>query len=604
MSTDPAGTPGTAVSNSSAIPNASTMPYGQNASLKKMPPEIFRMIANELGEREVNNGMYHSYGSLANFILALKPAKEVLEEYLYTEDLLCTDRGGLMKVLSADDELTLAVLSKYPEALLKLHIDFQFTWTIQDKPATWTLLHMAVALSLEKTIIKLHELGALYQDIVGFGPVLGDRFDQILKYHTRISHHPVFGHLQALRWKPGFVPFILGDKETYMLLARLWKRETYSVATYHFRYVITNKPADYPMTLQHLAVLGDDEISLDWTKYAARTYPWAVEAPGGETRASILHAALKANNKPVLKFLLKNGIGFGPHFVDTDGNNPFHTLINEGLKATNAKSRAEWRKLKNVFFNTVPQLEWNTLMVQAQHPRNSALQLAIEHIRYNWGASKGAIKEIINLILKQEMVLLKKWNMPPKSLLVNLPNADGDTPLSRLADIIDNREQAFSRAHWDLFDELIKKHGADINLDVNAIFTPRSYRHSIANQVHRRGRFVGHVCDSFGEEHRAEIDETYPVSTPTNMDTYGFHAHQLPPGNPLNLQMPFSWPLLPVPPMVSGVANTIVHRERAYNYAITGNPDHSPYFAHILYLHRPIAAAAEAAQNKQDETRA
>jgi hypothetical protein len=166
MSTDPAGTPGTAVSNSSAIPNASTMPYGQNASLQKMPPEIFRMIANELGEREVNNGMYHSYGSLANFILALKPAKEVLEEYLYTEDLLCTDRGGLMKVLSADDELTLAVLSKYPEALLKLHIDFQFTWTIQDKPATWTLLHMAVALSLEKTIIKLHELGALYQDIV------------------------------------------------------------------------------------------------------------------------------------------------------------------------------------------------------------------------------------------------------------------------------------------------------------------------------------------------------------------------------------------------------------------------------------------------------
>lgn len=614
MSTDPAGTPGTAASNSSAVPNASAITYGQNASLKKMPCEILRMIANELGGREVNNGMYHSFGSLANFILAVKPAKEVLEEYLYTEDLLCDTLKGFFMPWKGNDELAVAVLSKYPEALLKLHIDFQFTDTIQNKPATWTLLHVAATFALQKTIIKLHELGALYQDIVGFAPVLGDHFDQILKYHTRISHHPLFGHLQALRWKPGFAPFILGNKKTYILLARLWKRETYSVATYHFRYVIINKPTDYPMTLQHLAVLGDDLISLKWTKYAARNYPWAVEAPGGETRASVLHAALKANNKPVLEFLLKNGIGFGPHFVDTDGNNPFHTLIIEGLKATDAKSRAEWRKLKDVFFNTVPQLEWNVLMVQAQHPRNSALQLAIEHIRNNWGASKGAIKEIIDLVLKQEMILLKKWNMPPKSLLVNLPNADGDTPLSRLADIIDNREQAISKAHWNLFDDLIEKHGADINLDVNAIFTPKSYRHSIANQVHRRGRFVGHVCDMFGEEHRAEIDETYPVNTPTNMDTYGFHAHQLPPGNPLNLQIPFSWPLLPVPPMVPGVANTIVYRERAYNYAITGNPDHSPYFAHVLYLHRTIAAAAnqalaaasaaEAAQDERDETRA
>jgi hypothetical protein len=604
MSSDPA------VSSIPAASTTSALTRGQNATLKGMPSELYRMIANELGEREENNGMYHSFGSLTNFILAVKPGKDVLEEYLYTEDLLCETFRGFSVVFGANDELAVAVLSKYPVALIKPHINKQFIKIVKNKEATWTLLHMAVASHLHKVIVKLHELGALYQDTKNFGPMLNDRFHQTLERHTRISHHPFLGHLQCLRWKPGFVSFILDDERTYALLARLWNACT--VATWHFRFVLFNKPSDYPMTLQHLAALGHDKMSMRWTMYAAQTYPGWVEAPGGETKASLLHVALKANNKKVLKFLLENGIGFGPHFVDTDGNNPFHTLINEGLKATTAKTRAEWRKLKDVFFNTVPELEWNTMMVQTRHPRNSPLQLAIEHIMYNWGPSKGAIKEIINFVLEQEMILLKKWNFPPKSLLVNLPNADGDTPLSRLAYIIDNRQQAYSCTHWDLFDKLIDKHGADINLDVNSIFTPKSYQHSIANLVHKRGRFVGHVTDQHGKEHRAEIEENYPISTPTNMETYKFRAHQLPPGNPLNLPMPFSWPLLPLPPMIKGVANAIVYRERRANYAITGEPDLSPYFAHIPYAQPAIAiaaaanpapAAASAAEVEQNETR-
>ncbi|SPJ78380.1 uncharacterized protein FTOL_06769 [Fusarium torulosum] len=587
MSTDPAVPDSSVVS---SIPAASTAPAltrGQNATLKGMPSEIYRMIANELGEREENNGMYHSFGSLVNFILAVKPGKDVLEEYLYTEDLLSETFQGF-QLACKPDELAVAILSKYPAVLVKPRINKQFTKFIKNEEATWTLLHLAAANGLEKTITKLHQLGALYQDTKNFGPMLSAQFHETLKSHTRISHDPLFGHLQCLRWKPGFVPFIMDDIITYHRLSTLWDAST--VATYHFRYVIINRPTDYPMPLQHLAVLGHDKMSLKWTRYATMVFPGWNEAPGGETKASVLHTALKANNKEALKFLLKNGYGFGSHFVDTDGNNPFHTLINEGLMATNAKLRAEWRKLKDVFFNTVPQLEWNTMMVQTLHPRNSPLQLAIEHIMYNWGPSKGAIKEIINFVLEQEMILLKKWNFPPRSLLVNLPNADGDTPLSRLAYIIDNREQAYSGAHWDLFDELIDKHGADINLDVNAIFTAKSYQHSIANVVHKRGRFVGHVTDKHGKEHRAEIKEDYPISTPTNMETYKFHAHQLPPGNPLNLPMPFSWPLLPLPPMTEGVAAAIVWKERKANCAITGEPDLSPYFAHLP--EQPVIPAA------------
>jgi hypothetical protein len=572
------------------------------------------MIANELGDREENNGMYHSLGSLASFILAVKPGKDVLEDYLYREDLLCETFLGFRTLTKLDDEIAVAVLSKYPVVLLKPHINRQHAEIVSDQEATWTLLHLAAANRLEKTIVKLHQLGVLYQDTRNFLPMLNNRLTQPLMDYSRMLHCPLFGHLGSLRWKPGFVPCIMDDERTYTLLARLW--DAYSVATWHFRYaVIINKPADYPMTLHHLVILGPDRMSLRWTKYAARNFPGWVEAPCGETRSSLLHVALKTDNKQVLKFLLERGIGFGPHFVDTDGNNPFHILINEGLQATNAKKRAEWRKLKDVLFNTVPQLEWNTMMVQTRHPRGSPLHLAIEYARHHWGPSRVAIKEIIDFVLEQEMILLKKWNFPPKSLLINLPNADGDTPLSLLANIIDNREQAYSRTHWDLFDCLIEDHGADINLDVNAIFTPKSYKHSIANQVHRKRRFVDHVYDSLGEEHRAEIESSYPISnpTPTSMKTYKFHAHQLPPGNPLNLPVPFGWPLLPLPPMTQGLAVAVVYRERRANYAITGRPDLSPYFAHIPYAQPTIAAAAnpgpaatsaaEAAQADQDKTR-
>ncbi|KAM0204803.1 hypothetical protein ACHAPA_001105 [Fusarium lateritium] len=571
------------------IPAIPAWTYGQNATLEKMPPEILRMIANELGGRKKTNEGYRSFESLANLILALKPRKYVLEEYLYAEDVLSGLLKGFNVFFKGDDEVALAVLSKYPVDLIKPCINNQMIWEIDDKEVSWTLLHVAASRPFPKTIVKLHELGALYQDTKNFGPVLDPQFHLDYKSHARIMNDPYVGHLgkghlQCLRWKPGFVPFIRNDMETYTLLASLWDAST--VATWDLFQCLLNNPGDYPMTLQHLAVLGDDKKSMEWTRYAASTYPGSVEAPGGETQFSVLHVAVRANNKEVLKFFLENGIGFGSHFVDSNGNNPFHTLIIQGLNAKNAKERAEWKKLRDVFFNTVPRLEWNTLMVQAQNPRNSALQLAIEHIRYNWERRRAAIKEIIKFVLDQEMILLQKWRFPPRSLLINLPNADGDTPLSRLADIIDNREQSYSKTLWDTFDDLIIR-GADINLDVNAIFTPRSYQHSISYQVHRRGRFMGHITDKSGKIRDAEKSETYPISTPTNMGTYRFHAHQLPAGNPLNLPVPFSWPLMPLPLVRRGIADLILNNERHANHVITGSQDF------VLYL-TPAAAAAAA----------
>ncbi|KAM0244572.1 hypothetical protein ACHAP5_006141 [Fusarium lateritium] len=572
------------------VPAIPALAYGQNATLEKMPPEILRMIANELGEREETNGMYRSFKTLANFILAIKSLAHVLEEYLYTEDVLSDSFKGFRVLFTRDDELALAVLSKYPVDLIKRCINKQMTGKTNDKKVSWTLLHVAASRPLPKTIVKLHELGALYQDTQNFGPILDPQFHIDFKSHARIMNDPYVGHfgeghLKRLRWKPGFVPFIKNDMKTYTLLASLWDAST--VATWDLYYCLLKNPGNYPMTLQHLAVLGDDKKSMKWTRYAASTYPGSIEAPGGETQFSVLHVAVKANNKEVLKFFLENGIGFGSHFVDSNGNNPFHSLIIQGLNADRAKERSEWKKLRDVFFNTVPRLEWNILMVQTQNPRNSALQLAIEHIRNKWGDCRTSIKEIIKFVLDQEKILLQKWKFPPRSLLINLPNADGDTPLSRLAEIIDNREQSYSKTHWDVFDDLIK-HGADINLDVNAIFTPRSYQHSISYQVHKRGRFMGHVTDKSGKIRDVEKSETYPIRTPTNMGTYRFHAHLLPVGNPLNLPVPFSWPLMPLPSVGGGIADLILNNESNANHVITGSQDF------ILYL-TPATAAAIAA---------
>ncbi|KAF5677918.1 hypothetical protein FHETE_1438 [Fusarium heterosporum] len=513
----------------------------------KFPNEILKLFAETMVESSNSR-------SLANFVLAYKPGKQLLEEVLYTKDIRRGTFDGFTVVMTHSDQDAARALSKYPVNLIRLHVNKQLTRGLPVGVATYTMLHGAAARGMHATIWKLHRLGAQYLNTPNFRPMMGQAFQVLLqacKDRSVISSE-FTSLLHRLKWKPGFAVFIQNDITTFNLLTRLWNAS--EVGTWEYRPTVNvSGPSMFPMTLHHLAVFGDNSAaaeitSLKWSQYARVRYPHNVEASAGETKCSVLHLALKANNRPVLEYLIERCIGFQAHFVDNQGNNPLHTLLKLGMQVDSQPARAEWKKLQKVFFKASAHLRWNPIMPQTQYPFQTPLHMAMANIQdEGWAASKFMCQWIVDFVLEGEDHLKKVFGLPPGSIVLNHPDAEGYTPLSRLCKAAHDREEQPSAGVFNLIHRFMRE-GTVINLDTNRLFTPRVYAHSSAylvkrNNIRRKHLALTIFCGG-GRSHHAEVTGNYPNLPPTDLSNI-VHTHVLRPNHPMTLPAPFSSPLLP-----------------------------------------------------------
>ncbi|KAF4989452.1 hypothetical protein FGRMN_9117 [Fusarium graminum] len=531
----------------SAAPDSSVPPPRPAEFFDKFPNEILKLFAETMVES--NNSR-----SLANFVLAYKPGKQLLEEVLYTRDIRRGTFDGFTMVMTHSDHDATQALSKYPINLIKLHINKQLTRDLPDGVATYTMLHGAAARGMHTTIRKLHELGAEYLDTTNFSPMMDQAFQVSLQAHQdRAIISSEFRSLRhRLKWKPGFAVFIQNDMRTFNLLTRLWDASEVGTWEYTPRLNVSG-PSRFPMTIHHLAVFGDNSSaaenkSLAWSQCARVRFPHNVEAPAGETKCSVLHLALKANNRPVLEYLIERCIGFQAHFVDNQGNNPLHTLLKLGMQVNSQPARAEWKKLQKVFFKASAHLRWNPLMPQTQYPFQTPLHMAMANIQEEgWAASKFMCQWIVDFVLKDEKRFREVFGLPPGSIILNHPDAEGHTPLSRLCKAAHDREEQPSAGVLNLIHRFMRE-GTDVNLDVNRLFTPRAYAHSITHLIKRNSRRKSHLALTIfcggGRSHHAEVTGNYPNLPPTNLSNV-VHAHVLRLSHPMALPAPFHSPFLP-----------------------------------------------------------
>ncbi|KAM0346904.1 hypothetical protein ACHAPU_005244 [Fusarium lateritium] len=548
------------------------------------PAEFFDKFPNEVLE---NFGKImvecKSFRSLANFILAYKPGKELLEKVLYTEDISSNTFDGFTVVMTHNDQDAVKVLSKYPVDLIKLHVNTELTRGLPNGVATYTMLHFAAARGLHQTIRKLHELGAEYLETANFRPMLDQAFQVSLQAHIdrSVISSEFTSLLHRLKWKPAFAVFIQNDIRTYVLLHKLW--DASEVGTWNYEPALNvSGPPTFPMTIHHLAVFGDNSSAaefkaLQWSQRALVTYPHNIEAPAGETKCSVLHLALKANNRPVFEYLVRKCVGFQAYFVDSQGNNPLHTLLKLGLQANTRSQRAEWKKLEKVFFKATSHLRWNPMMPQTQYPFQTPLHMAMANIQEEgWVVSKFITGWIIDFVLAEEKRLLEIWDFPFGSIVLNHSDAEGHTPLSLLFKAIDHRDEEPSGGIMVLLFKILRE-GGNLNFDANSLFTPRRYAHSISYMDRMSGRSRVHVRMTIlfegGRQFQAELTGNYPNLPPTDLSTI-VHAHSLPHGHPMFLPEPFCCPLLPPDEAHAGyeMAARILDLQRGANLAITAPP--------------------------------
>ncbi|KAF4443842.1 hypothetical protein F53441_11301 [Fusarium austroafricanum] len=497
-------------------------------------PELLHIIIEELGERNEQDMRYQSSGSLANLILANKSLFGHLQGYLYAQDLDSRFFYGLkFAVLGSRDHLSARIISKYPDALVRPHIDHRF----ESKGASYTLLHIAAARGHRRTTKKLLGLGASLLNATNLQNVLSRDFRKKLSKEIELGKY-----LHDITWRPAFAPLIQGDIATFDLLTK--NGNDCRVATFNFkRAAVPSERTQCSMTLHHLAaILQNCDESIFWMTEALEKYPWANEFPGGLHKYSVLHFAIKARNTRVVKQLLKSGVGFGAHMVDTEGNSPLHCAIKVAIEANDPSERA--RSLQII--SELKSYNFNSLMVQTRAPYQSPQLLAAKYVPLDWSSKYLNIKPVLLGLLDQgDGPNGRPQHLPP---MINEADLEGNTVLGYLAKAIVERRGC--KSIETLFKSLVTEYGADINQDVNIQFAPRFYTHSIkfiADTARSCSRFKKMVKDLGGRLHQAEIDgsDSNPAMGP-NFGTDQPHAHELPEQHPFALAPEFNKPFLDV----------------------------------------------------------
>ncbi|KAJ4141133.1 hypothetical protein NW768_000340 [Fusarium equiseti] len=534
-------------------------PFGRTSPL--FLGEILRLVAEELGQRTKKDMRYKNAGSLSSLAATCKFIASHLEPVLYAQDLKEKQFKGLKHaVYSCDDRLAVAILTKYPQKLLKNNVNANLGVT--SRPAHrddtgFTMLHVAAARELYDTIKKLNKLGAKWIYAKNFRSALPASLEQELEQEQRKSFPGLQNTLYGMLWAPNFAPMIRKDDHTCEILAEYWPESSRFVGKFKYPTSIGGPrlDGDDRMTLLHLAVYRyPSQASLKLVKEVTLNYPELNPLPAGDHRGSVHHLAVVAQNGKALEYLLDEAVDNQTYYVNNRGYNPLHLSVElclqgDGVPGPNGQSGST--RLLNVLMS--PKHRINPAMPQTMAPYKTPVLIVARMVHLDWSSRSTLIKKLLDQLIYREKEYAEAWGLGSVSFAINRPDSDGKTVLVHITSaILDSSPSKGNKALENLFKKMVEEHGADINLDANQFPSPhnRAYVPSIKWMADRaRGftRFKKIIEELGGRLHQAELDNTM-TPTPASPLPDQRHLRQLPADHPYAMPGPLNNAFVPLSP--------------------------------------------------------
>ncbi|RBR08679.1 uncharacterized protein FIESC28_10133 [Fusarium coffeatum] len=520
--------------------------------------EILRLIAEELGQRVKEDMRYKNAGNLASLAATCKFIASHLEPILYAQDLKEKRFKGLKHAVhSCNDRLAVAILTKYPQKLLKNNVNANLGITSRPPrrdDTSFTMLHVAAARQLYDTIKKLYKLGAKWFYVKNFRSALS--LSESLEEGFGQALHKSFPGLEniiyGMWWAPSFAPMIHRDENTCAILAKYWPEHHFFVGKFNHP---TSIDGDDRMTLLHLAVYRHPSTtSLKLVQEVTEEYPELNSIPVGDYRGSVHHLAVVAQNGKALEYLLRHVMDNQDYYVDNRGYNPFHLAVElclQGDGVPGPNGQAGSTRLLNVLLSLKHRI--NPAMPQTMAPYKTPLLIVAKMIHVDWSGRSALIKKLLDQLINLETEYVEAWGLGSISLAINRPDSDGKTVLGYITSaILESPSSKGNKALENLFKKMVGEYHANINLDVNQFPSPqnRAYVPSIkwrADRAQGFTRFKKVIEELGGRLHQAELDNT-TTQTPASPFPDRRHLRQLPANHPYAMPGPLNDAFVPLSP--------------------------------------------------------